>query len=120
LPSPVISLHHHIGLESDFERGLNIATGIDVFETHVARLSLDYDLIDLSTLLSGKLPRRPLLLTFDDAYKSVLDSVKAVLAPRSIPSLFFINPGLLGDTAISLDCTLAWAANRIGMPFATF
>lgn len=112
---PVCVLHHHIGAESIFEQGLTVASEPEIYAAQIERLALDYDIIDLETLLHGKLPRRPLLMTFDDAYASVLDMVETVLAPKGLPSVFFINPSLLKPGAISFDNTLAWATNTVGL-----
>lgn len=112
--TPVCTLHHHIGTESDFERGLNVTTDPGAYAAQVERICRDYDVIDLGTLLSGRLPRRPLLMTFDDAFRSVLDVARGILAPRGLPAVFFVNPGLLEPGAISLDSTVAWAANTAG------
>lgn len=117
--SLVCTLHHHIGTEGPFELGLNIASARDAFEAQVDQLQRDYDVIDLDTLLNGRLPRRPLLMTFDDAFRSVLDAARDVLAPRGVPAVYFINPALVGapgrEEAISLDSALAWAANTAGL-----
>ena len=112
---PVITLHHHIGQEGPFEQGLGIATPEAAFERQIARLARDYDIIDLDMLLSGKWPRRPLLLTFDDTYRSVLDAGKRVLARQGLPGVVFLNPGILGAGALSLDQTLAWATGKVGI-----
>jgi peptidoglycan/xylan/chitin deacetylase (PgdA/CDA1 family) len=112
---PVITLHHHIGREGPFEQGLGIATSQDAFDKQIERLARDYDIIDLDTLLSGRLPRRPLLLTFDDTYRSILDAAKRVLAQRGLPGLVFLNPGILGAESLSLDQTLAWATGKAGL-----
>lgn len=112
---PVITLHHHIGREGPFEQSLGIATSPQAFERQIERLARDHDVIDLDTLLSGRLPRRPLLLTFDDTYRSVLDAGKQVLARRGLPGLVFLNPGILGAGALSLDQTLAWATGKAGL-----
>ncbi len=111
----VCALHHHIGGESAFERGLNISSEREIYAAQIDWMGRNFDFIDLDVLLSGRLPRRPLLLTFDDTFRSVLDVVRAVLAPRGIPSVYFINPGLLGDNAISLDSALAWAIAKAGV-----
>lgn len=108
-------LHHHIGVESPFEAGLDITTSRDAYEAHIEWMEQRYNFISLDQLLSGDLPPKPLLLTFDDVYRSVLDVAREVLAPRGIPSVFFLNPGLLEDGAISFDSTLAWAANTAGI-----
>lgn len=115
MATPVCVLHHHIGTESKFESGLGIATARPLYEAQIVRLARDYDIIDLDTLLSGRLPRRPLLLTFDDVYHSVLCVAREILHPSGLPAVFFINPGLLGKNMVSLDCVLAWAANTVGL-----
>lgn len=113
--APVCVLHHHIGAESIFEHGLDVASDPEIYAAQVDQMARDYDIIDLETLLSGKLPRRPLLMSFDDAYRSVLDVAEKILHPKGLPSVFFINPSLLEEDAISFDNTLAWATNTAGL-----
>ena len=112
---PACTLHHHVGTETAFERGLNVTSDRLAYEAQIDRICRDYDVIDLDSLLSGRLPRRPLLMTFDDAFRSVLDVAREVLAPRGLPAVFFVNPGLLEPGAISLDSAIAWAAGRVGL-----
>ncbi len=107
-------LHHHVGTESAYEAGLNITTSPSAYTAQIDWLSARYTFISLEQLLSGELPQKPLLLTFDDAFQSVLDTVRAVLAPRGIPSVFFINPALVEEGGISLDSVLAWATHTAG------
>jgi len=68
--------------------------------------------IDLKTLLSGDLPAWPLLLTFDDAFCSSFEVIRDVLAPRGLPSVFFINPDIIKEGAISLDSVIAWSTSQ--------
>ena len=44
------------------------------------------------------LPRRPVLLTFDDAYADLLDAGLPVLAPRDVPAVVFAVVDKLGGT----------------------
>lgn len=107
-------LHHHIGEESEYEAGLNVTTSVSAYEAQIDWLSRHYNFVSLEDLLTGDLPKKPLLLTFDDAFHSVLENVRTVLAPKGIPSVFFINPALIGDDAVSLDSMLAWATYQAG------
>ena len=110
-------LYHSIApSESDFERGLGVVTTPERFEAHIKYFEKNYDIVDLATILSGQLPKRPLLITFDDFYGSVLTVAKDVLKPRGIPSLFFINPDLVGPNTIGLDNLLAFSVARYGLP----
>ena len=108
-------LYHHVGEETQVEADLNVTSSRTAFTAQIDYLQRNYDIIDLETLLGGILPRRPLLITFDDCYASVLDVARDVLAPKGLPSVFFINPGLLGTDAISLDRVLAWRARYVGL-----
>ena len=106
--------HNIVDQETPFEAGLGVTTRPEIFEQHLDFYAKNYDVIDLETLLSGSLPRRPLLITFDDCYRSVLSAARDFLAPRGMPALFFVNPSLVGG-GMSLDNLIAWASNRHGV-----
>ena len=44
------------------------------------------------------LPRRPVLLTFDDCYEELLETARSVLQPRGIPALAFAVTAMKSDT----------------------
>jgi len=44
------------------------------------------------------LPRRAVLVTFDDCYAELIDVARAVLRPRGIPAVAFAVSGLVGGT----------------------
>lgn len=46
----------------------------------------------------GGLPRRPVLLTFDDCYQDLLDNALPVLQERGIPAVAFAVTGQIGGT----------------------
>jgi len=46
----------------------------------------------------GPLPRRPVLITFDDGYESLFDLARNVLEPRGIPALTFAVTGMASAT----------------------
>lgn len=46
----------------------------------------------------GGLPRRPVLLTFDDGYEELKDVVLPILRERKIPAVVFAVSGLVGKT----------------------
>lgn len=108
-------LYHNIAeAETPFEAGIRVTTRPETFENHLKFYEKNYDVIDLDTLLSGRLPKRPLLITFDDCYRSVLPAVREHMAPRSMPSVFFVNPSLVGG-GISIDNLVVRAANVHGL-----
>lgn len=48
----------------------------------------------------GGLPRRPVLLTFDDAYQDLLDAALPVLHRHRIPAVVFVVSGQVGGTNV--------------------
>lgn len=44
-----------------------------------------FDIVSGSDVVSGTLPRKPLLITFDDAYRSVLDTASTILKTANGP-----------------------------------
>lgn len=108
-------LYHSVAAsESDFEKGLDIVTYPERFEAQIDYLDRNYDIVDLDTVLSGRLPRRPLLITFDDCYASVIAAARQFLKPKGIASLFFVNPANVGRDKIALDNVIACCINRFG------
>jgi glycosyltransferase involved in cell wall biosynthesis/peptidoglycan/xylan/chitin deacetylase (PgdA/CDA1 family) len=47
---------------------------------------------------NAPLPRRPVLITFDDGYESLLNLARTVLQPRGIPALAFAVTGMASAT----------------------
>jgi peptidoglycan/xylan/chitin deacetylase (PgdA/CDA1 family) len=116
MTSPTIVLYHNIaGEPTPFERAIEVNTEHANFVAHLDYYQKNYDIIDCGTLLSGNLPRRPLLITFDDCYRSNLDVAQKYLKPRGIPAVLFTNPGLLGRDAVSLDQCLAVHSDVFGL-----
>ena len=117
MPTPTIVLYHDIAEQpSSFEARLGVTSHPDRFLAQLEHFQKNYDIIDLDTLLNGPWPRRPLLITFDDCYRSVLDIAERWLAPRGIPGVLFTNVDLLGHDSVSLDGILSWFAERHGLP----
>ena len=85
-------LYHHVADHaSSLVDRLAATTPPDVFEAHVRRMARDYEVVSLDDVLSGELPRRALLITFDDGYRSIADVALPILRQRGLPSVFFIT-----------------------------
>jgi len=68
-----------------------------------ALLAAGWSFVDLDAALAalageGALPRRALLLSFDDAYVDLLEQACPILAERGIPGVVFVVAGKLGGT----------------------
>ena len=74
------------------------------FEEHLASLRRrGFHFVDAEATLAvarGKavVPRRSVLLTFDDGYCDLVATVREILAPQTIPSLAFLVTGEMGGT----------------------
>lgn len=111
----VIALYHHISDEIDpLTSQLGVATRPDIFEKHIRYFAQNFDLVSGSDLVNEALPPRALLITFDDAYRSVIDTAGAILRDAGAPSIFFVNPAtLLGDT-LPIDNIISLAIEELG------
>lgn len=116
MPTPTVVLYHHVAAApTAFEAGIGVTSRPESFVRHLDHFRRNYDMIGLDDLLGGSLPARPLLLTFDDAYRSVLEMARAHLAPAGIPAVLFTNPDLLAPAPPGLDNVLSWYAARHGL-----
>jgi peptidoglycan/xylan/chitin deacetylase (PgdA/CDA1 family) len=68
-----------------------------------ALIGAGWNFVDLDAALAalageGNLPRKALLLTFDDAYADLLEAGCPILAERSLPGVVFAVAGQIGGT----------------------
>ena len=94
--------------------GLGVTTHPDFFRRHVRYFAKNYDLIEAADLLRPRLPKRPMLITFDDAYRSVLDIGGPVLREFNAPSIWFMNPGSISELTLPIDNLVAYLFNEPG------
>lgn len=110
-----VALHHHIdGRPSELVDPLGVATLPSLFESHVRRLARHYEIVDLDQVLSGRLPRRALLLTFDDGYRSVVDVAVPILERLGLPSVFFVSAAFVEPGSLPLDNLLCHLRAKVG------
>jgi peptidoglycan/xylan/chitin deacetylase (PgdA/CDA1 family) len=108
--------YHDISTEkSPFTSQLFLSTRPEVFRKHVAYFAKNFDIIGIGELLTGKLPRKPLLLTFDDAYRSVLTVAGPILKEINAPSIFFVIPAVVRGNILPIDNVLSMAVEVMGM-----
>lgn len=115
--NPVIVVYHHLSAERDpLVSQLGVATDPDIFLQHMRYFAKNFDLVSADELIEGRLPRRPLLITFDDCYRSVLDVGAPVLRMLNAPGILFLNPGVVKQDTLPIDNLLSLAAEQIGLP----
>ncbi|MFZ0638974.1 MAG: polysaccharide deacetylase family protein [Candidatus Acidiferrales bacterium] len=102
-----------------FTKGLGVTLGIKDFEATIKFISRYYTPIGLQDYLGarpkGKLPHRPILVTFDDAYASVALNAAPILRHYKVPAVFLVNASLIGNEELGLDNLLCYVANTSGV-----
>lgn len=111
-----VALYHHItDHSSSLVDQLALSTPSDVFEAHVRKLARDYEVVSLDAVLSGGLPRRALLITFDDGYRSVAEVALPILRRLGLPSVFFVTGACLERDSLPLDNLLSHLCGSVGV-----
>ncbi len=107
-PSLRAVVYHHIAdTSSSLVDQLGVSTPPDVFEANVRRMAREYNVVRLDDVLSGELPPRALLITFDDGYRSVANVALPILRRLGLPSVFFITGECLERDSLPLDNLLS-------------
>lgn len=93
--------------------------GMKDFESAIRFVSHYYTPIGIQDYLTfrekRKLPSRPVLVTFDDAYASVALNAAPILKKYKVPAVFFVNSSLVGNEELALDNLVCYVANKYGM-----
>ena len=109
-------LYHHVAEQpSSLFNRLAVNTPPDVFEAHVRKIARDYNVVSLDDVLSGRLPRRALLITFDDGYRSVVEVALPILRRLGLPSAFFVTGACLERDSLPLDNLLSHLCASVGL-----
>jgi peptidoglycan/xylan/chitin deacetylase (PgdA/CDA1 family) len=106
-PLRAVLYHHVTDHPSSLVDQLAVSTRPDVFEAHVRKMARDYEVVSLDTVLSGELPPRALLITFDDGYRSIAEVALPILGRLGLPSVFFITGECLERDSLPLDNLLS-------------
>jgi peptidoglycan/xylan/chitin deacetylase (PgdA/CDA1 family) len=111
-----VVLYHHVSdAACSLVDRLGVTTPRAVFEAHVRRLARDYEIVGLDEVLSGRLPPRPLLITFDDGYRSIAETALPILHRLGLPSVFFVTGDCLQRDSLPLDNLLSHLDASVGL-----
>ncbi len=111
-----VALFHHISNESSpFYDDIQVSIAPAEFERQIRYFQKNYDIVSLSDILSGQLPARPLLLTFDDAYRSVVEVAAPLLSRLRLPALFLISAGHVDGKVLMNDHVLCYLSHTMGL-----
>ena len=115
-----VAYHHFETSPSDATRHLGISTPPDILRSHLDYYQLHFNVVGLDAVLAGDLPERALLITIDDAYRSVAEIAAPMLKERDLPAVLFTNPRVITGPCVPLDTLLSIAASRLGFAQLAF
>jgi peptidoglycan/xylan/chitin deacetylase (PgdA/CDA1 family) len=114
-----VLFHHVADSETDFTRGLGVTTTPQDFESALKFLVKYYTPVSLQDVLAEsygqRVPSRPVLMTFDDAYESVREVAAPLCQKYGVPAVFFVNAGFLDNRRLAFDNLVCYAANVMGL-----
>jgi len=124
----VVGYHACQEEENDWIAGLASNTPPADLRTHIAYLCEHYTVISLEQLERGDLPDRPVLLTFDDGYRSVYLDAYPILRARGLPATVYVLSSAVDNRAMvwvnelnwfmrrHRDVTIPIVTSRLGLP----
>jgi peptidoglycan/xylan/chitin deacetylase (PgdA/CDA1 family) len=114
-----IVFHNISATQSPFTSGMNVTTTPSNFEAALRFLTKYYTPVGLEDVLTdvdGRgLPPRPMLVTFDDAYASVVEVAAPLCKKFGVPAIYFVNVAFLNNQRLAADNLLCYVANVQGM-----
>ena len=113
-----VLFHNVSGAPSPFTDGLPVTITPYHFEETIRFLASHYTPINLEAFLAARegrsLPRRPVLVTFDDAYASIAERAAPICQRHGVPAVFFVNAAFVDNQDLALDNLVCFIANRQG------
>ncbi len=104
---------------SPFTKGMNVSTTPQEFESALNFLARHYTPVSLEEVLAVSdrrtLPPRAVLVTFDDAYASVVETAAPLCQKFGVPAVFFVNAAFLDNQRLAPDNLVCYVANLMGM-----
>lgn len=84
-------LYHAVESEpNDFTDGLNVSVTSEMFAANLDYFKRYYNVVEMKDIASGLLPNRPLVITFDDGYKSVYENAMPALVSRDMSACIYL------------------------------
>jgi peptidoglycan/xylan/chitin deacetylase (PgdA/CDA1 family) len=114
-----VTFHDVSDTESSLTRGLGVTITRANFEAALRFLTRHYTPVSLQEVLADsdgrRLPPRPVLVTFDDAYASVVEFAAPLCRKFGVPAVFFVNAACLDNGQLALDNLVCYVANVLGL-----
>ena len=110
-----VLLYHSVGPGAGhFLKGIGDPLPTREFERHLDHLVTHYTPVAVEDVLSGELPPRPMLITFDDGYRCLMTHAFEPLRDRGIRPIVFLVGNAVGNRSLVWTNEVAWALNTHG------
>jgi len=114
-----VVFHHVSDKDSPFTTGMNVRATTREFEGALRFLTTHYSPVRLEDVLANadghRLPPRAVLVTFDDAYASVVEVAAPLCQKYGVPAVFFVNAAFLDNKRLAPDNLICYVADMHGM-----
>jgi peptidoglycan/xylan/chitin deacetylase (PgdA/CDA1 family) len=114
-----VLFHQIADSESAFTKGLGVTVARQTFEDALKFITMHYTPVSLQEAIAGagtlRLPRRPVLVTFDDAYATIGEFAAPLCFQYRVPAVFFVNGACLDNRQLAMDNLVCYVANEHGM-----
>lgn len=114
-----VVFHHISATQSPFTGGIRVSISPRQFEAALSFLTACYVPVRLEDVLTNGgghgLPSRAVLVTFDDAYASVVEWAAPMCRRFGVPAVFFVNAAFLDNQRLAPDNLICYVANVLGM-----
>ena len=105
--------------ESPFTKGMRVSITPCDFEAALKFLTRYYTPVRLQDVLGVSndrtLPPRPVLVTFDDGYASIMKWAAPLCSKFGVPAILFLNAAFLDNVGLAPDNLVCYVANLLGM-----
>ncbi len=78
---------------SEFSHNYDLNVPPSIFEYQIEYINKKFNIISPDDLLSGEIPSRAALITFDDGFRSYFETAVPILEKYNSPSIIFLNMG---------------------------
>ena len=114
-----VVFHDISDTESSFTKGLGVTITRKHFEAALEFIIRRYTPVALQDVIADSdgrgLPPRPVLVTFDDAYRSVREFAAPLCSKFGVPAVFFVNGACLDNRQLALENLVCYVANLFGL-----
>jgi len=90
--SLVVICYHDINESpSEFSKSNSLDLNPELFRKQLLFLKSNFNIISPDDLISGNIPKRAVLITFDDGWRSTFEVAIPIMKELKIPSILFLN-----------------------------